>query len=223
LRRLKLMRLTARLLCGALLAAGIPLLTSDRTVSAAAQSGDSSPQILNAQVKGKKLIVTGNNFAMGAVILVNGEPQKTKNDGDLPTTMLIAKKAGKKIPNNTAVSIQIQSNGSTSDRFGMFKGIIVTIADLGKPLLLKTGDRFLLFLEKAGYVFEPTVLDTSIVRKVDDSEIIPGSQGVFEAKAVGSTKLNATGELPCAKSIPPCMAPTLNLEFTIIVSNSNVQ
>jgi hypothetical protein len=213
------MRLTTTLLiCLVLLAAGVPLLNDDRAVWASTIQSDDSPKILNAQVQGKKLIVTGQNFAMGAVILVNGEPQKTKNDSDLPSTMLIAKKAGKKIPANTAVSIQIQSDGSTSDQFGVFKGLVITFADFGRPINLKIGDRFLLFLEKGGYLFNPVVLDTAVLQKVDDVEIIPGSQGVFEAKRAGSTKLQATGELPCHKTTPACAAPTWFFEFSIVVT-----
>ena len=218
------MRLTASLfICLVLLAAGVPHPTNDRAVWASTiQSDDSSPKILNARVKGKKLIVTGLNFAPGAVILVDGEPQKTKNDSDLPSTMLIAKKACKKIANNSVVSIQIQSAGSTSEKFGMFKGLVVTLADAGKPILLKPGDRFLLFIEKGGYEFSPSVLDPAILQKVDDVEVVPGSQGVFEAKRVGNTKLNAIGDLPCHKTKPACLAPTLNLEFNIVVSDSNL-
>lgn len=218
------MRLTATLFfCLVLLAAGVLHVNHDPAVWASAIQSDDSPRILNARVKGKKLIVTGENFPPGAVILVDGEPQKTKNDGDFPTTMLIAKKAGNKIPDNTAVSIQIQSNGSTSDKFGVFKGQIVTFADLGKPLLLKTGDRFLLFLEKGGYEFSPSVLDPTVVQKVDDAEIIPGSQGVFEAKRAGSTRLTALGELPCHKTTPACLAPTLYVEFNIEVADFKLE
>ena len=214
------MRLTVTLLiCLFLLATGVLHRDAASTVRASVIQSDNPPQILNAAVNGKKLIVTGQNFADGAVIMVDGEPQKTKNDSDYPSTMLIAKKAGKRIPKNTAVTIQIQSAGATSDRFGMFKGLVITFADVGKPILLKTGDRFLLFLEKGGYEFNPSVLDTTILQKVDDVEIIPGSQGVFEAKRAGSTKLNAIGELPCHKTTPACLAPTLFVEFDIVVSD----
>ncbi|HWO00319.1 MAG TPA: hypothetical protein VNS63_13740 [Blastocatellia bacterium] len=217
------MRLTTTLLvCLFLLSAGV-LHRNVSTVNASAVQSDHPPEILNARVNGKKLIVTGQNFAHGAVILVDGVAQKTKNDSDFPSTMLIAKKAGKKIPNNTVVSIQIQSGGETSDQFGMFKGLIVTLADVGKPILLKTGDRFLLFLDKGGYLFAPSVLDTTILQKVDDVEIIPGSQGVFEAKRAGSTKLNAIGELPCHKTIPACLAPTLNFEFDVVVADFRLE
>jgi len=177
---------------------------------------DNPPRIFNARVKGRKLILTGENFAEGAVVLVNGEPQKTRNDEESPSTTLIAKKAGNYIPDNAAVNIQVQSGNSLSQKFPFFKGQVVTLDDAGKPISLRVGDRFLLFLLKADYEFTPAVLDETIIRKVTDVDI-PGSQGVFEALRTGNTKLVAVGELPCAKAKPPCLAPALNVEFTVIV------
>ena len=177
---------------------------------------DGAPKIFNARVKGKKLILTGENFSQGAVILVNGEPQKTRNDEDSPSTMLIAKKAGSNIADNAAVSIQVQSANGLTDKFPFFKGQVVTFADAGKPINLRVGDRFLLFLQDGAYEFTPTVLDETILRKVTDVEI-SGSQGVFEALRSGNTKLTAVGLLPCHKTIPACLAPALSVDFTVLV------
>ena len=47
--------------------------------------------------KAKSLFVFGENFDPDAVILINGEEQKTRNDDQNPGTTLIGKKAGKKI------------------------------------------------------------------------------------------------------------------------------
>jgi len=177
---------------------------------------DSAPKIFNARMKGKKLILTGQNFSQGAVILVNGEPQKTRNDEDSPSTTLIAKKAGSNIPDNAAVSIQVQSANGLTDKLPFFKGQVITLDAAGKPVSLRVGDRFLLFLQNGAYEFSPTVLDETILRKVTDVAI-PGSQGVFEALRSGNTKLTAIGELPCHKTTPACLAPTLSVEFTVLV------
>lgn len=215
------MRLTTTLLiCLFLLMAGVLRLNTASTVCASTSQSDAAPQILNARVKGKKLIVTGQNFAEGAVILVDGKPQKTKNDSSSPSTMLIAKKAGKQIPDNAVVSVQVQSASGLSDKFPLFKGQIITFDNVGQPILLKTGERFLLFLQKGGYAFNPDVLDTAVLRKVEDVEIIVGSQGVFEALKAGSTKLTVVGELPCHKTRPACLAPALFVEFNIVVSEA---
>jgi hypothetical protein len=177
---------------------------------------DNPPRIFNARVKGKKLILTGENFMQGAVVLVNGEPQKTRNDEESPSTTLIAKKAGNQIPDNAAVNIQVQSANGLSQKFPFFKGQVITLDDAGKPINLRVGERFLLFLLKVEYEFSPVVLDETILRKVADVDI-PGSQGVFEALRSGNTRLVAIGELPCARAKPACLAPALSVEFTVIV------
>jgi hypothetical protein len=177
---------------------------------------DNPPRIFSARMKGRKLILTGENFAPGAVVVVNGQPQKTRNDEESPSTILIAKKAGKFIPDNTAVDIQVQSANTLSEKFSFFKGLVVTLEDVGKPISLRVGDRFLLFLSKADYEFTSASLDESILKKVTDVDV-PGSQGVFEAVRPGNTKLIATGERPCAKAIPPCLAPAIYAEFNVIV------
>jgi hypothetical protein len=212
------MRLLARSIIGiVLLAIGTSGFNAGVSkVHASTIQNGGAPKIFNARVKGKKLILTGENFSQGAVILVNGEPQKTRNDEDSPSTMLIAKKAGNNIADNAAVSIQVQSSNGLSDKFPFFKGQVVTLADAGKPVNLRVGDRFLLFLQDGEYEFTPTVLDETILRKVTDVEI-PGSQGVFEALRSGNTKLSAVGLLPCHKTIPACLAPALSVEFIVLV------
>ena len=55
---------------------------------------------------GKKLIVVGENFDPDAVILINGEEQKTRNDDQNPQTTLIGKKAGKKIRPGDRVQVR---------------------------------------------------------------------------------------------------------------------
>lgn len=193
--------------------------TGNLKTHASTIQSDHVPRVFYVRVKGKKLFLTGENFMEGAVILIDGEPQKTRNDEESPSTDLIAKKGGNHIADNTAVTIQVEGPNGKTDGFPFFKGLIVTFENVGKPILLKTGDRFLLFLAKGGYQFSPSVLDTSVLQKVDDVEIIPGSQGVFEARRPGTTTLNALGELPCHKTTPACLSPTLNVEFNVIVSD----
>jgi hypothetical protein len=42
------------------------------------------------------------------VILIDGEEQKTKRDPDNPTTVLIAKKGGKKIARGQTVTLKVR-------------------------------------------------------------------------------------------------------------------
>lgn len=73
-------------------------------------------RVKSATVSGKNLIVTGENFDPGAVILINGEEQRTKNDGPNPTTTLVAKKAGKHIKAGDRLRAR-NPNGSISEEF----------------------------------------------------------------------------------------------------------
>jgi hypothetical protein len=197
---------------------GFDLRSDNRTVKASTLQAESGPKIMNARLKGKKLFVTGENFTPGAAIFVNGEKQKTKNDSDNPTTMLIAKKAGKKIPDDSVVSLQVQNGaGSSSDAFGFFSGRAVTIDDGGKTIEMKVGERILLILKKEDLDWEATVQDTTILKRVTDAEIIPGAQGVFEAQRAGRTTLFAQGDPRCSKSTPPCLTPSSFFEFNIAV------
>jgi N-acetylneuraminic acid mutarotase len=76
------------------------------------------PVISMASVAGKKLFVVGENFAPGAVILINGLEQMTSNDSENPQTRLIGKKAGKKKNLKPGDSIQVRNpNGTTSQEF----------------------------------------------------------------------------------------------------------
>jgi hypothetical protein len=67
---------------------------------------DPAPRIVSASVAGKKLIVAGENFDDGAAILINGEKQKTRSDGENPQTRLIGKKAGKKIKAGDQIQVR---------------------------------------------------------------------------------------------------------------------
>ena len=175
---------------------------------------DDKPKISSVRVKGKKLILIGENFADGAIILINGEPHTTANDPDNPSTTLIAINAGNAIPNNSVVVLQVQNSDNLSDKFHFFRGHVVTADDVGRPIRLKVGDRFLLSLGNEGYQFTLAILDESVLKRVFD---IPGSPGVFEALRTGRTRMTAVGELPCHKATPACLAPTLVLEFRIII------
>jgi hypothetical protein len=211
------MRLASLIAVILALTIGIDALPSNSSnVRASILQTQNEPRITGARVKGRKLILTGENFSDGAVILLNGQPQKTRNDDGSPTTTLIAKKAGSNIPDGSAVDIQVQSAGGLSDKFPFFKGRVVTLDDANKTINLTVGERILLVLINASYDFVPSVVDETILRKVTDVEIA-GSKGVYEALRPGSTKLTATGELPCHRTTPSCLAPTLYVEFQIVV------
>jgi hypothetical protein len=77
---------------------------------------DPAPKIISASVSGKKLFITGENFDDGAVILLNGEEQKTKQPTANPQTSLIGKKAGKKVKPGDRVQVR-NPDGTLSEEF----------------------------------------------------------------------------------------------------------
>jgi N-acetylneuraminic acid mutarotase len=74
------------------------------------------PRIMNVLVEGKKLLVFGQNFDTGAVILRDGVEQHTKNDPQNPQTALIGTKAGKKIKPGDKLQVR-NPNGTMSEEF----------------------------------------------------------------------------------------------------------
>jgi hypothetical protein len=77
-----------------------------------------APTIAGAWVSGKKLFVAGFNFDSGAKIYLNDEKQKTANDEENSTTMLIGKKAGKNIGRGQTVALTVKNaDGSVSEPF----------------------------------------------------------------------------------------------------------
>jgi len=84
-------------------------------------TGDGSailPVITDATAGGKKLFVFGANFAMGAVVEVNGNEVGTVNDGDDPTHFLRCKKGAKKIaPGATGTIVVRNPDGTVSQPF----------------------------------------------------------------------------------------------------------
>jgi len=74
-----------------------------------------TPWIHGFSLDGKRLSVIGVYFDEGAVILLDGEEQPTKNDKLSPGDILIGKKAGKRVSKNPDTVIQIRnSNGKLS-------------------------------------------------------------------------------------------------------------
>jgi protocatechuate 3,4-dioxygenase beta subunit len=73
-----------------------------------------APVVSGASVSGKQLIVTGQNFSTSARLFMNGTRQKkTANDDANPTTVLIARKAGKLIEEGQTVTLQVRNSDDT--------------------------------------------------------------------------------------------------------------
>jgi len=84
--------------------------TSDVFISKIPATTLSAPRITGASISGKKLIITGSGFDIGAKILVDGQPQKTVNDPQNPATSLTGKKAGRQMGPGQTVTLQVQNS-----------------------------------------------------------------------------------------------------------------
>jgi Beta-propeller repeat len=67
------------------------------------------PLLIQAVISGKHLIIYGQNFQLGAVLRVNDEPVKTRNDEPNPIQVLFAKKAAKRIGAGETVQLQVEN------------------------------------------------------------------------------------------------------------------
>ena len=92
----------------------------------------------------------------------------------------------------------------------------VTLDDDGKTINLKVGERFLLYLGE-GYTWNVIIGDPNVIGQVVGVMTIRGSQGLFEARQVGTTTLVADGEPACAQSTPPCEMPSRLFQVQIVV------
>jgi hypothetical protein len=84
--------------------------------------GPAPPRISEASISGKKLFLTGEGFDSGAVVMLNGTDQKTKNDDGNPAGRLIAKKAGKKVLVGQPVILRVRNrDGKLSGEFSFIR------------------------------------------------------------------------------------------------------
>ena len=195
---------------------GFQIESGARQTSASVVQDEPAPQIFNARLSGKKLIVVGENFSPDSVIVVNGQAQKTKNDSENPSIILIAKKAGKKMAKGEISTIVVQGReGVTSTEFDFFRGLTVTQNDADKTVGIEVGERFLLLLSRGPHRWAARVEDSTVVKVVDDALPLPGMVAIFEAAKKGQTVLNVIGEPPCPGS--PCSTPPLQFKVNLVV------
>lgn len=78
------------------------------------------PVLIQAVISGKNLIVYGQNFQIGAVLRVNDEATKTRNDDPDPSQVLFAKKAAKRIAAGQTVQLQVENPDGKRSNFLFF-------------------------------------------------------------------------------------------------------
>jgi hypothetical protein len=130
----------------------------------------------------------------GAVVVITSEPASS-SAGALPT------------PSVPAPLTPLVVAGSDTQ---------VTLADDGRTIMMRVGDRFLLSLGE-NYEWSIEVEDPGVVSRVVNVLAPKGSQGLYEAHRVGQTALTAAGDPPCRKAQPPCMAPSRQFRVEVVV------
>jgi endo-1,4-beta-xylanase len=81
------------------------------------QGLDLSPKITGASTSGKQLLIDGELFEEGASFFINGEKQKkVSSDSENPSTILVARKSGKKVKSGDVLLVKNPS-GLLSNEF----------------------------------------------------------------------------------------------------------
>jgi hypothetical protein len=90
----------------------------------------------------------------------------------------------------------------------------VTQADNGATLRLVVGQEFLLDLGSS-LDWAATVADQDVVSRVIDVLVVQGAQGVYEARAPGTTVLSAIGSPHCSSGICPLFRVAFKVTITV--------
>jgi len=112
-------------------------------------------------------------------------------------------------PTTDPVSPRATANPATGMR-------MVTLADYGQTITLLQGTSFVLSLG-SDRDWQIQIADAAIVRRDPAATAPADSQGVYLATQAGQTTLTATGDLPCTRAVPRCLAPTRGFSVQIIV------
>ena len=160
------------------------------------------PRLESVRLKGNKLIATGQDFSDGATIVINNEAVVSRNDSESPTTRLIAKKGGKRIPSDTIVHIHVENPDTRfSESLDYFKrrslfSLVLPQANL-YPVRLQVGDYvFVIGLERATRWFA----DPNTIARVFDVRLPSDDYWSFQAVRPGVFRFYAEqdggGEAP---------------------------
>ncbi len=160
------------------------------------------PRLESVRLKGNKLIVTGQRFSDGATIVINNEAVVSRNDSESPTTRLIAKKAGKKIPFDNIVRIYVENPDTEfSESLKYFRtealfSLVLPGANL-YPVRLQVDDYvFVIGLERA----TRWVADPNTIARVFDVRLPSDDYWSFQAVRSGVFRFYAEqdggGEAP---------------------------
>jgi hypothetical protein len=92
----------------------------------------------------------------------------------------------------------------------------LTLADNGTTITVAVGDRVELRLD-VNLNWTVSVSDPSVLRRPPGIALVREVQGLWDAVALGSATISATGDAPCRLSTPPCSVPSLLFSATVNV------
>lgn len=154
------------------------------------------PFIRGVRLEGKKVIVKGDNFQRGAVVVVGDREEKTKRDHDSPDDTLVAKKAGKHLTRGRAVSVLVENpDGKDSNFFYIYADdkisaqvIFPTFIGEFTSLYLKAGDHLLLDFGSSNTGGQIIInVDPNYFTEVKSESLEPTQHRLYRADRAGST------------------------------------
>jgi hypothetical protein len=107
---------------------------------------------------------------------------------------------------------------TTGPQPGLVDGTLnITQASQGQTYHIKVGDRVFIYLGDDIYNWEVQITDMNVLSRVMGVMVIKGAQGLYDAKAPGTTQILANGDPLCRQSKPACMLPNRLISVTVIV------
>ncbi len=92
---------------------------------------------------------------------------------------------------------------------------LVTLADNNRPINIAVGSTLQIQLD-SGFEWQFTVGDEQMLAPVTPADSAVSGNMSYLARTVGQTTVDAVGSPPCAKSDPPCRAPSI--AFSVVVT-----
>jgi hypothetical protein len=172
-----------------------PLATLPSTSPSAASDAFSS---------GSPQAILSTNGAQPSVVAVTGGSASARPSSGVPATP-----SATATPTAAAPTAQ-PTNAPASGLLTM------TRAEAGSTISVARGERVLVRLG-TDFDWTVTVSDPRVLARVPGVTLVSGAQGLYVAEAAGQATISAVGDLPCRKSHPACMTPSLLISVIIAV------
>jgi hypothetical protein len=94
--------------------------------------------------------------------------------------------------------------------------VTVTLADNGKEITLKQGNRLLVKLGEE-YTWQLTNSDITVLIPVRAVMLVRGAQGLYDAARAEQSVISGPGDPTCLTAEPACMMPSIEFKVTVNV------